>query len=102
VFLPCVGVGDVDVLGVEVFFDAFEAAFTAHAGLLGAAKRGCRPIDLSPAAVMAPATATALIATPSQICLDDFLVPLGARSAVSLAQMLVVALRYTRLPSSSV
>ncbi len=38
--LAGVGVGDADVLGVEVFLDAFEAAFASRAGLLDAAE-GC-------------------------------------------------------------
>jgi hypothetical protein len=49
VFLPCVGVGDADVLGVEVFFAAFEAAFAAHAGLLGAARGATAALEITPA-----------------------------------------------------
>ncbi len=36
---PREGIGDADVLGVEVFLDAFEAAFASQSGLLDAAER---------------------------------------------------------------
>lgn len=42
VLLSGIGVGEADVLCVEVFFDAFEPALAAEAGLLDASERSCR------------------------------------------------------------
>ncbi|MET4002948.1 hypothetical protein ABIB48_001666 [Arthrobacter sp. UYCu511] len=39
--LGVVRVGEADVLGVQVFLDTFDAAFTAQTGLLDAAEGGC-------------------------------------------------------------